>query len=244
MPSSEGFTGLFLRRLTDVREGENWTLDSNATSGTYVAAVGERGLPDTQIIFRAGVVTVTRPLSESAPQAAGPAPTNYLPEGLMNLVIAEVARTSAKARFCFVANSEAIVGTELRFTPVTMTAEGDGKVRLRMSFLEGSAEQVYQVDAKGEVFRIEDKTTGAVTRLIDLHSLARHFPEVLDVQRKVESGWGEGNDERGTGEKTPPRSGDFLEAPLPSSRFTGWRFSSRMPSARWMSVSSSGSVRC
>ncbi|MCJ7545100.1 MAG: hypothetical protein MUP47_11175 [Phycisphaerae bacterium] len=213
-PSPDGFSGVVVHRLGDEHHGESWGLDPAATQGVYVATVGGRPLPDTQILLRDGQVTVIRPQPARTEQAVEPAPGNYIPEGLAHLVIAEVAKTSAKARFCLVVNAESIAGSQLRFTPVTMSPQGTGRVRVRTDFLEGVSEEVYHLDAKGEVFRIDDQTTGATMRLIDLHSLARDFPEVLDVQRSLEEGFREPADELDAKEQTPPPSPDSLEAAL------------------------------
>lgn len=212
--SKEGFSGLTVHRLGDEHHGESWSLDAAATQGVYVATVGGRPLPDTQIVLRDGEVTVIRPRPPRTEQAIEPAPGNYIPEGLTHLVIAEAAKTAAKARFCLVVNPESITGVQLRFTPVTMSPQGGGKVGVRTYLLAGVADDLYHVDAKGEVFRIENHATGATTRLIDLHSLARQFPEVLDVQRSLEEGFSEPADEFDTDQRQLPPSQDSLEAAL------------------------------
>jgi hypothetical protein len=187
-PSREGYTGMILYRAGDAHHWENWSLDPTATSGAYVATVGGRGLPDTQIVLKDGRVTAIKPRAAGAERASQPAPANYIPEGLMHLVIAEMAKASAPARFRFVYNPESIVGGDLYFTSTTMSPQGEGKVRVRSTFFQGASDDVYHLDAKGDIFRIDDRLSGATTRLVDLRTLAGEFPEVLELQRELESG--------------------------------------------------------
>ncbi len=189
--SNGGFSGLTVRRLGDVHGVESWSIDAEAAKGGYAATVGTGGLPDTEILLSEGQVTVTKPQPGGTERAVERTPGNYIPEGLTHLVIAEVAKTSAKARFCFVLNSEAIIADQLHFTSITMDPQGQGKVRVRTHSLRGASEELYHVDGKGHVFQIDDQTTGAKTRLIDLQSLARHFPEVLEVQHELERSFDE-----------------------------------------------------
>jgi hypothetical protein len=106
----------------------------------------------------------------------------------MHLVIAEMAKTSGPARFRFLYNPEALVEGQVYFTYTTMSPQGGGKVRVRSEFFRGESDDVYHVDATGEVVQIDNRLTGASTRLVDLRTLAGEFPEVLDVQRELESG--------------------------------------------------------
>jgi hypothetical protein len=207
--SREGYGGMILYRAGDAHHWENWSLDAAASSGAYVAMAGGRGLPDTQIVLRDGKVTVLKPRAAGAEQATEPAPANYIPEGLMHLVIAEMAKASAPARFRFLYNPEAIVEGQLYFTYTWMSPQGGGKVRVRNTFFGGESDDLYHVDATGEVVQIDNRLSGATTRLVDLRTLAGDFPEVLDIQRELESGAEE------SGVDLPGDESDSLPPPEP-----------------------------
>jgi hypothetical protein len=185
-PDDKDYSGLTLTRMGNAQQGESWTLDAAATEGSYTATIGGRAVADTQITLHDGQVTVTQPWEGGTGRASSPAPENYIPEGLLWLVVAEVSRTAAEARFCFIYNPESVAGDTIHFTAITMTPQGDGKVRLRSKFLRDEMDEVYHLDGTGEVYRIDDHVTGASTRSIDLRSLAEMFPEVLELQRRLE----------------------------------------------------------
>jgi hypothetical protein len=186
-PVEKGHSGLTLMRMGNVQHGESWALDAAATQGSYTSTIGGRGVLDTQITLRDDQVTVSRPWEGGSGKATSPAPGNYIPEGLMPLIVAEVSRTAAETRFCFIYDPESITREGVHFTAITMTPQGDGKVRLRSKFLQDEMDEVYHLDAAGEVDRIDDNITGASTRSIDLRSLGKLFPEVLELQQRLEN---------------------------------------------------------
>ncbi len=213
-PAGKGYSGITLLRIGGLQQGESWTIDPAATQGFYTATLGGRDLPDTQITLRDGQVIVTKPWAGSTSQATSPVPANYIPEGLLPLLAAQVSRTSAEVRFCFTYNPESLVENSVHFTAVTLTPLGDGKVRLRSNFLQGQMDEVYHFDAAGELFRIDDNLTRDSMRLIDLRSLARLFPEVLEVQRRLEEESPEPSDDADIQEPTPLGSGEPHKVPV------------------------------
>jgi hypothetical protein len=202
-PTGQGYSGAMLMRMGGAQQGESWALTAAANKGAYAATLGGRGMPDTQIVLGNGLVTVTRPWAGNQAQATTPAPGNYVPEGLMHLVAAEVSRSGTEARFCFTFNPESLVENHVHFTSITMTPQGQDKVHLRSHFIQGEMDETYSFDAKGEVYRIDDNITHTSTRLTDLRSLAKWFPEVTEIQQGLEGGTPESQDNTGAEKPAP-----------------------------------------
>ncbi|MGA2265083.1 MAG: hypothetical protein ABSH10_01465 [Phycisphaerae bacterium] len=202
-PIGQGYSGATLRRLGGEQQGESWALNAAATKGSYAATLGGRGLPDTQIVLSNGLVTVTRQRAGSQAQATTAAPANYIPEGLRDLVAAEVAKSGTTARFCFTLNPESLLENRVHFTSITMTPHGPDQVRLESHFIQGEIDETCYFDAKGEVYRIDDNISHSSTRQTDLSSLAKWFPEVTEIQRDLEGGTPEPQDTTGTEKPAP-----------------------------------------
>jgi hypothetical protein len=85
---------------------------------------------------------------------------------------------------------------------------------VRSAFSRGESDEVYHVDATGEVVQIDDRLSGASSRLVDLRTLAGEFPEVLDIQRELESGAEESGIDLKGGDADPLPPPDALQAGL------------------------------
>lgn len=210
----DAYVGWTLVHLGALLHTEAWSLDPSAAEGTYVARILTRPVPDTEIVLTDGRVTVTQRRPSGTDQATAPPPANYIPEGLLHRVIAEVAASRAQARFCTVWNNAAIDRGAVLFAPVTLTPAGDRIVRLQSRSLTAAVDDTYHLDAKGVVFRVDDNLSGTSTRLVEVRSLAKWFPEILDVQRDLEGTSPQPPDDAHTDEPPPDLFRRFSRARL------------------------------
>jgi len=121
---------------------ERWTLNADATEGTYSAGEfaqttrGLRSTTDTKISLEDGQVTAFQRIKGYPFETRGPAPAGYLPEGTMGIARRLVARHKAKARFRMIYNAVPPPGARPVFTPVNMefrTPDGDAPEEARMT---------------------------------------------------------------------------------------------------------------
>jgi len=115
-----------------------WTLNADATAGQYagsaVSAKGER--TDTASQLADGHVAVTQ--HHLGLTARSPAPDNYLPEGMMDLVVRRVAQTRADAQFASVFDERPNTAGYVEFGTVRVRYRGRADV-------EGTAVDVVEV---------------------------------------------------------------------------------------------------
>jgi len=176
--TDEGYEGAVFATVQGHRQAERWSIDPSASAGTYVGDIGWMAATETFITLSAGRVTVRQGRSKPVAKAA---PGNYIPEGLMWLVVAEVSKTDKSAVFSMVFNAEAIQLDDVNFTTITMTPLGDGNVRVRADLLAGRIDQTYQVDSQGNVVRVEDNADHSVSSVVDVKELAKLFPEATEL---------------------------------------------------------------
>ncbi len=146
---------------------EIWTLNADATAGTYHADLrlaGSKGFR-TDIVLSDGVVKVLQhvPGFGSVPSGA-PAPKNYLPEGTLSLAVRQASEMQADAQFEMVFNEKPnrnnIVefGTlRLRYIGREQTQQGKTVRRVRMSETRGGGKggTVFELDETGKILLIQ-----------------------------------------------------------------------------------------
>ncbi|MFA6134481.1 MAG: hypothetical protein WC869_10755 [Phycisphaerae bacterium] len=165
---------------------ERWQLSKDARTGSYVAPTSD-GAEDFIIVLKEGKVAIALQHSgrrvKLAPQDA---PDNYIPEGLMHPVISLVAREGQKAMFKSIFNVESVVKDRFYFTTVTLTPMGPNKVRLEAELpLSGDRlDQVYKLDAGGQIIEIDDIQTGQSEKLVAFDDLLKVFPQARQYKPK------------------------------------------------------------
>jgi hypothetical protein len=151
-------------------DAEVWQLTAAADAGKYL---GYRPQGDAiEIRLMDGEVTIDN-------QVTSKAPDNYVPEGLLPLMVRLAARQSHKLVFSSVVNDRAVVGREVRFVPVTLKPESDSRVE--MDF--GAAQRDYQFDQSGELVKwVEQGITYSRT---SRQAVQREEPALVESLRRA-----------------------------------------------------------
>jgi hypothetical protein len=162
------------------RVWEVWTLDSEATTGKYVAGTygptaglggGIDVKTDTVIEYDHGHISADQLIHSPnrRTKSAGDAPDNYVPEGTLRLARRLVAKRDAPAAFQFIANTLLPFGNTPRFVSVRYTPAGTTQgpqgqtlhmVSTAHESIEGkrgrrlTMEQVYYIDSDGHEVKI------------------------------------------------------------------------------------------
>jgi len=183
------FVGVDMQVVAATSAVENWTLSADATQGEYLAVERIRGrmLSRTEIAMANGRVKVLQAFPREPPgvfHAASPAPPNYLPEGLHELVISQVSARGADAQFKLVFNERpnhfgyVDYGT-LRFQALT----GGAGRSVRVSGARGREKHasVYTVDSAGQIREVSMGTTRLTPA--NTQQVIRLFPEAADRLR-------------------------------------------------------------
>ncbi len=163
---------------------EIWTLNADATAGTYHAdlrlANGKRS--QTDILINDGVVKVVQHVQGGSVPAGAPAPKNYLPEGTLSLAVRQAAEMRADAQFTMVFNERLnrnkIVefGTiRLRYLGRQQTQQGKTVRRVRMSETRGGGKggTVFELDETGKILLIQEKDSQ--TEAVDEQTVEKSF---------------------------------------------------------------------
>ncbi len=157
-----------VKRLGAKEYVESWILDDTACTGQYEAMEYTLALrqgqtspmrrPDakTTITLNNAQVRIRRGIGRQTLTGAGPAPGNYIPEGLTDLVMFETATRGQKTSFQILLNSQAIQGRKPRFA--TITADPEGKQVIRTSI--GKAGEIITFDKAGQVLRTTAPDSG------------------------------------------------------------------------------------
>jgi hypothetical protein len=167
-------------------ESEQWLLSSDASKGKYRSTNG--GNEIIGIDLSDGQVKVAYRVSDPrlrvpvVKQASSPAPPNYIPEGLLDLMVCQVAKTGRHAMFRMILNDQAIQGNEVIFVPVECKPVGSKAVEVRLSGAQGASARTYTFDDAWELLKIEDES-GLVTKRATLADLKTAFGHDELLQR-------------------------------------------------------------
>lgn len=152
----------------------HWSLNADATKGVYVArALSRRKFGPTFALFTDGRTVVTlgngriviqQELESGSFTSASGAPPTYMPEGLMTLAQALVAKNKSQATFKMTIDALRPSGTEPHFVPVNIRYASPGDVPGASSAVRvelGGTDNVdmLYLDDRGEVVRIVTRTT-------------------------------------------------------------------------------------
>lgn len=143
---------------------EDWWVGDDASSGQYDSRESTHNLR-TRITLAKGQVTVAQAIEEGTQSAQTPLPANYIPEGLMPLAVAQVAKRGKPASFRMIFDQEAIVEDKVTFVLARMVPQDSNTVKVAYSGPEGSTSEVIHLDAAGRIESIqrEDNTEFRVT---------------------------------------------------------------------------------
>jgi hypothetical protein len=128
-----------------------WTVSDDMNSGSYTAVYRTHNFW-VKIDLDKGRVSFEglgmKPVS-------GDAPANYIPEGLEDLVIRQVARGGKKASFQMIPDWSSYQSKAIVFVRMVLTPVSRQKVLCRMEGDGGKDDMIYYLNADGEVERIE-----------------------------------------------------------------------------------------
>ena len=170
--ANEKFVGVIIEVIPNRSHShEIWTLNPDATIGTYHAEVllTDGSGYKTDISLKDGVVKVRLHAGgSSTPVAHSQAPENYLPEGTLHLAVQRIAKTRANAQFAMVFNEQAIIDDVVEFGTLRMeyvgkkkNSQGKDVNRVEMSEVRMGRKHkiVYDLDEKGKILVIYGEKT-------------------------------------------------------------------------------------
>jgi len=179
------YAGTRVRRIGSMKSVESWILDDAARTGQYAATESEliqlpgqpmpieRRGPKTEIRLREGQVTVQRSTGRQTRTVSGPAPENYIPEGLTSLVMFEAVVRGQKTTFSILENSRAIVRGKLAFSTVTAAPEGRRVLRARFD----NVDEIMAFDETGQLLRATYPGSGRRSEKCSAALVAKWFKE-------------------------------------------------------------------
>jgi len=188
-PTDDGYSGRRIGRIGATLYRETWAIDAAARTGHYSsdtsALIRSPGRPvpvprrvsSTSIDLRDGRVEVRREQLGSLEAATGPAPENYIPEGLSRLTFYRTAARGRKASFVRILNDQAVLDGQVRFSPIHVVPEGRSGVRVRYPWRDREGKGLLQFDEDGRLLREQDLEMGTSLERSDFETVRRAFPE-------------------------------------------------------------------
>jgi hypothetical protein len=177
------------------RSHEIWTLNPDATIGTYHAEVNvtDSGWFKTDISLKDGMVKMRQHAGgSSTPIAHSQAPENYLPEGTLYLAVQRVAKARANAQFAMVFNEQANTGNVVEFGTLRLeyvgkkkTSQGKDVHRVKMSEVRMGKKHkmVYDLDEKGKILVIYGEKTQWTSA--DKQEVQKAFPNAPQLLQQM-----------------------------------------------------------
>ncbi len=148
--TADGFRGAILRSGRDSQAAEAWVLSEDALTGQYDVESNFGRFIKMRLTFEDENLTISS--REFRVQAKTPA--NYIPEGLMELVIYQTARSGKDATFSMIVNEHALVGEKVRFFQVQIKPQDQYSATVYMPALRGMDRSDYKFDSDGIVQEI------------------------------------------------------------------------------------------
>ncbi|MCK4624220.1 MAG: hypothetical protein KAV00_02840 [Phycisphaerae bacterium] len=174
---------------------EIWTLNADATAGTYHAdlrSAGGKGFK-TDILLNDGMVKVVQHVRGiGSITADSRAPKNYLPKGTLHLAVRQTAEMRANAQFVMVFNErpnrdKAVeFGTlRLRYLGSSQTRQGRTVRRVRMSEIRGRGKRrtLFELDEKGKILLIQGEKTQS--KAVDEQTIKKSFADAPLYLRRL-----------------------------------------------------------
>jgi hypothetical protein len=168
------YIGTLYHARENFRAQSRWTLNAEATEGSYIAnesTPGKRLI--TRITFKEGTVTLRSNILRTSVRTVAPA--NYIPEGLSELVYFLAADGNTDAVCQMVFDGDPVQGGRVNFRTITLRPEGEGGLRWTAS--GGVGQTIYQFDNSGAIESIEHPDERVVYRRVPRSEVEVHFPE-------------------------------------------------------------------
>ena len=174
---------------------EIWTLNKDFTVGNYHAdlRLANGKVTSTDISLNGGIVKVTQYLGNLGRIiTSSPAPENYIPEGMIPLIMRQVAETQTDAIFEVVFNERLNRNNTVEFGTVRFRYAGlrrtqDGKTIRPVESLEtGHGDKVVatsELDDAGKILLEQGKKSR--TQAVDEETVREKFPEALPYLQKI-----------------------------------------------------------
>ncbi|MBL7133960.1 MAG: hypothetical protein ISS78_07680 [Phycisphaerae bacterium] len=170
-----GYAGSTWSRGADALYLEKWQVRADASRSKYEArALLDADYSPITINLAEDQVTVQIGGQRTGILASAQAPSNYIPEGVLAVVVRLAARLDRKLAFKMIFNENAIRGGRVQFISVTMTPQPPASVVMHL----GQHTKIYRLDAQGRIVRIEHPGTGIVYRTVSVKELIERFPEI------------------------------------------------------------------
>lgn len=168
-----------------------WTLTPDASQGTYTGQSilelpnGQTVAVDAKIEMTPQKLLVDQRMNGQVLTSSALVPSNYIPEGTMDLLVGLAAERGTEARFVFISDSQPPRGRRPDFVKHTVSpasVDPDGQRIVEVSFSGGSTERI-TLDDSGQVILREGD--GWQERRVAAEEVARHSPQarqLLDEQ--------------------------------------------------------------
>ncbi len=170
-----GYAGSTWSRGADVLYLEEWQVRADASRSKYEArALPDADYPPITINLAEDQVTVQIGGHRTGILASAQAPSNYIPERVLAVVVRLAAGLDRKLAFKMIFNENAIRDGRVQFISVTMTPQPPASVVMRFD----QHTRIYRLDAYGRIVRIEHPGTGIVYTMSSVKELSERFPEV------------------------------------------------------------------
>ena len=149
-PIDGGYRGIIDLRRQSSKATEAWYVSEDVYMGLYEVESNLGRFIVMGIAIEGDDLTVSTPGFSTQAKA----PANYIPEGLMDLVIYLTALTGKDATFSTIANEHALAGKKVRFFQVQIKPQDENNVAVYMPGLRGTQRMEYKLGSDGIVHEI------------------------------------------------------------------------------------------
>lgn len=176
-----GYDGAGLMHLPRVTVSEKWQLSNDAARGSYAGLSSGMDQSYTAMSLSDGKLIATVQLPTQKIRSELTVPDNFIPDGIIDLVVRVVAQRGGKAVFHALRGSQAVMQNRLYFSTVTMIPQGRDKVKVQIKAPNGEVDSfIYHLDAKGQVLDV--KVDEAITmQVVGQEELFKAFPETRSL---------------------------------------------------------------
>ena len=187
-----GYAGTRIEQYGDLFSTRTWTLDDAARTGRYEGVrwripgrvVRNPLLQDTtEIEFGNGKVGVLQAQGGLPIKALAPLPDDYIPNGLADLAMYEVAARGRKAVFSILPDGKAMARGQVRFTTLRVTPEGGRVVRLDPDDPQQEME-IMTFEETGRLRRISYPQSGGWMEASTAEAVAKLFPYAMRYKQQ------------------------------------------------------------
>ena len=178
-PKGSGYVGLHVTRLGSHGYQEDWEALADTSRVDYWGTSSEGGITRSlvTISLEDNIVTVHQGQKRTGPTGQTTVPANYVLEGILPLVIRQVAAGGKPALVKLLFDKYALRrrgrgSYGVHFSTVTLAPTSKNVVEVR----SGDGEKAYHLDETGEIIRIEHLKSGVTYTAIPLKQLLKRYP--------------------------------------------------------------------